>query len=288
MIIFNSKPICGIYKIINKINGNFYIGSSQDIYARWANHRCSAKQGSKKCPYLYSAMRKYGIENFEIFVVIICEIEFLSYYEFKYLEFFFDKNITYNTTLCTDAPFRGRHHTEETRKLLGDMKKGSIPWNKGKKYAVDIITKIKHGMLKNNPLKISTDMKPNILKMYFDEFKTIKAIAKKYNVSAQPITNVLKEDCRWHSIERRGAWNKGKNHSEKTKNKISKIKLGMPGQPQKLTTEKVIQIRNLYTTGNYSHADLARLYNCNRSNIRAVINFKIWKNVNADNQLVQQ
>ena len=34
-----SEKICGIYKITNLINGKVYIGQSQDIYERWAEHQ---------------------------------------------------------------------------------------------------------------------------------------------------------------------------------------------------------------------------------------------------------
>lgn len=57
-----------IYKITNKINNKIYIGKSQECYKqRFKEHTTSALSGSTKCPKLYNAMRKYGIENF------ICE-----------------------------------------------------------------------------------------------------------------------------------------------------------------------------------------------------------------------
>jgi predicted GIY-YIG superfamily endonuclease len=58
----------GIYKIINNINGNSYIGQSVDIYARWSQHRTS-----KKDYPLYRAFKKYGLENFTI--VMLEEVE---------------------------------------------------------------------------------------------------------------------------------------------------------------------------------------------------------------------
>ena len=58
----------GIYKITNKINGHCYIGQSIDIQRRWACHKNSAireKSSSHNYP-LQKAMRKYGIDNFEL------------------------------------------------------------------------------------------------------------------------------------------------------------------------------------------------------------------------------
>ena len=55
-----------IYKITNKINNKIYIGeTNRTIAIRWAQHKRRAKD-SDNTEYLYCAMRKYGIENFEI------------------------------------------------------------------------------------------------------------------------------------------------------------------------------------------------------------------------------
>ena len=63
------KKISGVYKIINNITGDFYIGSSLDIKYRWAKHRCPSTW--KNCPnsLLYLDMQKYGLSNF-IFEII--------------------------------------------------------------------------------------------------------------------------------------------------------------------------------------------------------------------------
>lgn len=51
-----------IYKITNKINGKIYIGQTrQSLAQRWSKH---CKQ--KKTNYMYSAIHKYGRENFTI------------------------------------------------------------------------------------------------------------------------------------------------------------------------------------------------------------------------------
>lgn len=54
-----------LYLIINKINNKKYIGQTKrKIQARFAGHISKTKQGSNAV--LHCAMRKYGIENFEI------------------------------------------------------------------------------------------------------------------------------------------------------------------------------------------------------------------------------
>ena len=60
----------GIYKIINKINRRFYIGSSIDIDTRWKQHKRNAKLGSMYP--IHTAIRKYGIDSFELIVIQEC------------------------------------------------------------------------------------------------------------------------------------------------------------------------------------------------------------------------
>lgn len=59
----------------------------------------------------------------------------------------------------------------------------------------------------------------------------------------------------------------GKHPSEETRQKISKIQI-------KLTQEQVIEIREKYSTGNYSHRKLAKEYNISSCTIGSVINFR--------------
>ena len=56
-----------IYQITNKINGKIYIGKTEfSVQKRFKEHCSDAfKQRNEKRP-LYAAMRKYGIENFEV------------------------------------------------------------------------------------------------------------------------------------------------------------------------------------------------------------------------------
>jgi group I intron endonuclease len=52
----------GVYVIKNMINEKYYIGESLNIQERIAHHRINRKQ------LIHKAIRKYGIENFEIYV----------------------------------------------------------------------------------------------------------------------------------------------------------------------------------------------------------------------------
>lgn len=98
------KMISGIYKIENKINHHIYIGKSKNIDNRWSQHKSTARLGKGTKNHLYNAIRKYGIENFEL--SIIEEISLEEYdnissereiYWIKYYNAYSDPN-NYNET----------------------------------------------------------------------------------------------------------------------------------------------------------------------------------------------
>ena len=82
------EKICGIYKITNKVNDKVYIGQSVDIYKRWDAHiNTSNDKNKKEYNYpLYSAFRKYGIENFDFEILEVCDKETLDDLEIKYIK----------------------------------------------------------------------------------------------------------------------------------------------------------------------------------------------------------
>lgn len=54
-----------VYKITNKVNGMLYIGITIcSLAKRWREHKCAAKAGLDTP--LYNAMRKYGLDAFEM------------------------------------------------------------------------------------------------------------------------------------------------------------------------------------------------------------------------------
>ena len=61
--------ISGIYKITNTITSDFYIGSSNDIEKRWANHKSPSQWKHQPNSKLYKDMTSYGLDNF-IFEII--------------------------------------------------------------------------------------------------------------------------------------------------------------------------------------------------------------------------
>ena len=54
-----------VYVVINKIDGKRYVGqTSQALMKRWKRHQFSFPH--RRSSYLYNAIKKHGVENFEI------------------------------------------------------------------------------------------------------------------------------------------------------------------------------------------------------------------------------
>ena len=58
--------VSGVYKIVNTVTGDFYIGSSKNIQARWYTHRAPSAWRKQPNIALYQDMKKYGVENFRL------------------------------------------------------------------------------------------------------------------------------------------------------------------------------------------------------------------------------
>ena len=76
-----------IYKITNIITKKCYIGETKksNPYLRWNEHKRKIEQGIG-CPALQDAVKKYGIENFNFKVLIICFDEDRYKYEMEYIK----------------------------------------------------------------------------------------------------------------------------------------------------------------------------------------------------------
>ena len=87
------EKISAVYKIVNTVTGAFYIGSSRNVYKRWASHKEPSTW--RKCPNspLYQDMQKYGVDKFEFQVFCPVEPEYLKQVEQECIEML---NPTYN------------------------------------------------------------------------------------------------------------------------------------------------------------------------------------------------
>jgi len=181
-----------IYRIKNKITKKSYIGESKkkDVNWRWSEHKKNIKN-NKGCPALRDAVIKYGIENFEFSIIIVCFDDDRFIYEKEYIK-------KYNTVVPNGynitkggegGGFQGKKHTEQVK---ADIR------NKSKQKYID---------------------NPELRKQVSERNKIIM----KNPEIREKIKNGLLNSEKWKKAKeenRRGNYKKNK-HSEEIKNKIS-------------------------------------------------------------------
>ena len=162
------SKISGIYKIVNKINGKFYIGSSEDILDRWYKHQNLLNRKIHKNTKLQNAWIKYGADNFLFILVENIEKERLLEIEQNYLNEcseFPDNN--YNINYYVNSIMRGRKHSIESRKKMSAAQKGKTQSieskiknansNRGRKHSEETKEKMRKSSLgKSNDKTIYT------------------------------------------------------------------------------------------------------------------------------------
>lgn len=139
---------CGIYKITNLVNNKCYIGQSQNIQSRWSHHR-SFKEDSKNYP-LYSAFKKYGMDNFKFEILEECLVDKLDEREIYWIDYYDSYNTGYNNTTGGQGwPNAIIKISKEDLKIIYDLlQNSSIPQREiAKRFNVgeDTISEINNG-----------------------------------------------------------------------------------------------------------------------------------------------
>ena len=116
------NQLSGIYRILNKINGNCYIGSSLNVEKRYKHHLSTLRHNSSRCSILQKAFNKYGEDNFEFQVILCCKPEYRLYYEQQLIR---ELNSQYNVfTNVSDSPLRQFTFTEQSKLKMSIAHKG--------------------------------------------------------------------------------------------------------------------------------------------------------------------
>jgi group I intron endonuclease len=162
-----------IYRITNTINKKVYIGQTiqETVEKRWNLHKHLAGR-NKGCTALKEAFKKYGIDKFKFEVLIICFNEDCIAYEKEYIKKY--NSIApngYNISAGGDggAFFKGKKHTEETKKILSEKikKHYSDPENIRKNIPL-----IKEGMNKSEKWKAVKNNKKENPRTWDEDVKT--------------------------------------------------------------------------------------------------------------------
>ena len=114
------SKIKGIYRILNQINGKFYIGSTINIKIRWRNHKETLKKNKHRSILLQRAWNKYREENFEFKIMRFVEdSKMIIPIEQFYLDIYrpYDRKIGYNICKRANNTF-GRKCSKETKEKI--------------------------------------------------------------------------------------------------------------------------------------------------------------------------
>ena len=91
----------GIYIVTNIKNNASYIGQAKNIYDRLNKHHIYDYKDKNNCCYntkFYIALRKYGLENFQVDVLELCSEEELDKKEIYYINKYDSFKHGYNST----------------------------------------------------------------------------------------------------------------------------------------------------------------------------------------------
>lgn len=110
------EKISAVYKIINTVTNDCYVGSSNDVKRRFAEHKCKSVWKTRPNSLLYKAMQKYGLDKFRFQILAPVITEYLTKVEQEFIEML---NPAYNDR---NAKLRGvsyfiPKHDEHTREV---------------------------------------------------------------------------------------------------------------------------------------------------------------------------
>ena len=146
-----------VYKIQNKANGKFYIGSTIDFERRKREHFGELKRGMHHSKKMQDDYDKYGQNYFSMSIIENCADDARLDREQYYIDLYDASNNGYNISdsayyskagFCTmnkdgeNNPFYGKHHSEETRQRLRDTCDKNRDKRSGWKHKEETIEKM--------------------------------------------------------------------------------------------------------------------------------------------------
>ena len=252
------KNKSGIYRIINIINGRYYIGSSNNVLRRFSEHKRDLQKNKHYNYILQKSWNKHGENSFLFEIIEIVEnIKELTIREQFYLDKIkpFNSKITYNICPFAGSIF-GVKLSEETR---NKMRKSHLGMSHKDETILKMI-KYKHGHSEETKIKLSEigngkeaknkapiyqlDLDGNIIK----KWNSITEAANNFKISPSLICSVC-------------------NGRRKTSVGFKWIYVNKPEH----TIINIDEIKDKYSTGLYSTRKLSKLYNISKSKIWNIV-----------------
>lgn len=147
--------VCGVYKLINIINNNYYIGSSYNIKIRIRKHFELLKRNSHHSIHFQNAYNKYGKDVFLIELLEICNKNNILNVEQKYLDEIKNWNNVYNVSRIAS----GCNYNLSTHPNQEKIRLKISNANRGKHTKPFYINDIRYETLKDAADKFCVDIK---------------------------------------------------------------------------------------------------------------------------------
>lgn len=172
------KGKSGIYMWTNKLNNKNYIGSSVSLRRRLLEYYNVNRLLNEKSMPIYTALLKYGYQNFSLTILEICSIDSLMSREKYYFDVYSPE---YNILKTPGSPDRGSgwKHSEATIENM------SIAVNKRNK-SLEYITKVSEAQPKNIKIEV-TNIETNTSMVY----NAIRAAARALDLDRRYIENYI-------------------------------------------------------------------------------------------------
>ena len=109
--------ISAVYKIVNEVTGDFYVGSSKDVKRRWAQHKSSSTWKRHPNSQMYKDMQKYGVDKFRFQILAPVMPEYLKQVEQEFIDLLhptYNKNRSngWDTYKEYDRRYRQKHYNQ--------------------------------------------------------------------------------------------------------------------------------------------------------------------------------
>lgn len=139
--------VSGIYKIINKTNGKYYVGSSVNIKRRWKHHKYHLRKNLHCNKHLQNAWNKHGESSFDFVVIEEVLAENIIQIEQTHLDLAKqEKDKCYNECFNSEGKIslsearkknislalRGKVRTDEQKQRMSESRRGEKHYNFGK------------------------------------------------------------------------------------------------------------------------------------------------------------
>jgi excinuclease UvrABC nuclease subunit len=178
------KGKSGIYCFLNKTNGNYYIGSSVNLRRR-IMYEYFANKNSGSSMIIVKAIKKYGLANFELFILEFCDKNEIISREDYFIQLYKPQ---YNI-LKKAGSLLGYKHNQESLNKMSESQRGVKHYFYGKTHTEETLFK----MIKANKNSKAIEVLDLVTQISTVE-PSIKEAARKFGLNATTIQKRVKNN----------------------------------------------------------------------------------------------